>query len=64
MVCVGGGIDINRLARLPRVASVAWSAFSVFVLPEGCLISVLVDYVSQNTLEELLKVSETLASQK
>ena len=36
--------------------------FSAFVLPEGCLNSVLVDYLSQNNLGELLRLAETLAS--
>ena len=38
--------------------------FSAFVLPDGRLNSVLIDYVSQNNLGELLRVAETLASQK
>ena len=38
--------------------------FSAFVLPEGRLNSVLVDYVSQNNLGELLRLAETLASEK
>ena len=38
--------------------------FSAFVLPEGRLNSVLVDYLSQNNLGELLRLAETLASQK
>ena len=37
---------------------------SAFVLPEGCLNSVLVDYSSQNNLGDLLRLAETLASQK
>ena len=36
--------------------------FSAFVLPEGRLNSVLVDYLSQNNLGELLRLGETLAS--
>ena len=36
--------------------------FSVFVLPEGHSNSVLVDYLSQNNLGELLRLAETLAS--
>ena len=36
--------------------------FSAFVLPEGRLSSVLVDYLSQNNLGELLRLAETLAS--
>ena len=39
-------------------------AFSAFVLPEGRLKSVQVDYLSQNNLEELLRLAETLASHK
>ena len=38
--------------------------FFAFVLPEGRLNSVLVDYLSQNNLGELLRLAETLASQK
>ena len=33
-----------------------------FVLPDGRLNSVLVDYLSQNNLGELLRLAETLAS--
>ena len=36
--------------------------FSAFVLPEGRLNSVLVDYLSQNNLAELLRLAETLLS--
>ena len=46
------------------VEEATWEHFSVFVLPEGRLNSVLVDYVSQNNLGELLRLAETLASQK
>ena len=35
--------------------------FSAFVLPEGRLNSVLVEYLSQNNLGELLRLAETLA---
>ena len=38
--------------------------FSAFVLPEGHLNSVLVDYLSHNNLGELLRLAQTLASQK
>ena len=38
--------------------------FSAFVLPEGRLNSVLVDYLSQNNLGEVLRLAETLASQE
>ena len=41
-----------------------WEPFSAFVLPEGRLNSVLVDYLSQNNLEYLLKLAETLVSPK
>ena len=39
-----------------------WEPFSAFVVPEGRLNSVLVDYLSQNNLGELLRLAETLAS--
>ena len=41
-----------------------WEPFSALVLPEGRLNSVLVDYLSQNNLGELLRLAETLASEK
>ena len=41
-----------------------WQHSSAFVLPEGRLNSVLVDYLSQNNLGELLRLTETLDSQK
>ena len=44
------------------VGEATWEPFSAFVLPEGRLISVLVDYLSQNKLGELLRLAETLAS--
>ena len=44
------------------VEEATWEPFSAFVLPEGRLNSVLVDYLSQNNLGELLRVPETLAS--
>ena len=46
------------------VEEATWEPFSAFVLPEGRLNSVLVDYVSQNSLGELLRLPERLASQK
>ena len=46
------------------VAEATWEPFSAFLLPEGRLNSVLVDYVSQNNLGELLRLAEMLASQK
>ena len=39
-----------------------WEPFSAFVLPEGRLNSVPVDYLSQNNLGELLRLVEALAS--
>ena len=44
------------------VEEATWVPFSAFVLPEGRLNSVLVDYLSQNNLGELLRLAETLAS--
>ena len=41
-----------------------WEPFSAFVLPDGRLNSVLVDCLSQNNLGELLRLAETLASQR
>ena len=41
-----------------------WEPFSAVLLPEGCLNSVLVDYLSQNNLGELLRPAEMLPSQK
>ena len=46
------------------VGEATWEPFSAFVLPEGRLNSVLVDYLSQNSLGELLRLAETLASQR
>ena len=44
------------------VEEATWEPFSAFVLPEGRLNSVLVDYLSKNSLGELLRLAETLAS--
>ena len=44
------------------VEQATWEPFAAFVLPEGRLRSVLVDYLSQNNLRELLRLAETLAS--
>ena len=44
------------------IEEATWEPFSAFVLPEGRLNSVLVDYLSQNNLGELLRLAETLAS--
>ena len=44
------------------VKEATWEPFSAFVLPEGRLNSVLVAYLSQNNLGELLRLAETLAS--
>ena len=46
------------------VEEATWEPFSAFVLPGERLKSVLVDYLSQNNLGELLRRAETLASQK
>ena len=46
------------------VEEATWEPFSAFVLPDGRLNSVLVDYLSQNNLGELLRLAETFASQK
>ena len=46
------------------VEEATWEPFSAFVLPGGHVNSVLVDYVSQNKLGELLRLAETTASQK
>ena len=46
------------------VEEATWEPFSAFVLHEGRLNSVLVDYLSHNNLGELLRLAETLASQK
>ena len=44
------------------VEEATWEPFSAFVLPEGRPNSVLVGYLSQNNLGELLRLAETLAS--
>ena len=46
------------------VEEATWEPFSAFVLPNGRLNSVLVDYLSQNNLGELLRLAETLALQR
>ena len=43
------------------VKGATWEPFSAFFLPEGRLNSVLVDYLSQNNLGELLRLAEALA---
>ena len=45
-----------------EVEEATWEPFPAFVLPQGCLNSVLVDYVSQNNFGELLRLAETPAS--
>ena len=47
-----------------RVEEATWEPFSAFVLPEGRLNSVPVEYLSLNNLGELLRLAETLASRK
>ena len=44
------------------VEEATWEPFSALILPEGRLNSVLVDYLSQNNLGELLRLAEELAS--
>ena len=44
------------------VKEATWEPCSAFVLPGGRLNSVLVDYLSENNLGELLRLPETLAS--
>ena len=46
------------------VEEATWEPFFAFMLPEGHLNSVRVDYLSQNNLGELLRLAKTLASQK
>ena len=46
------------------VEEATWKPFPAFVLSEGCLNSVLVDYLSQNNLGKLLRLAELLASHK
>ena len=46
------------------VKEATWESFSAFVLPEGHLNSLLADYPSKKNLIELLRLAETLASQK
>ena len=46
------------------VEEATWEPFSAFVLPDARLNSVLVDCLSQNNLGKLLRLAETLASQK
>ena len=46
------------------VEEATWEPFCPVLLPEGPLNSVLEDYLSQNILGELLRLAETLASQK
>ena len=64
-----GGEDItwpDQVAPRGRKASstrkIKPQTSNPFVLPEGRLNSVLVDYLSQNNLGELLRLAETLAS--
>ena len=44
------------------VEEATWEPFSALLLPEGRQNAVLVDYLSQNSLGELLRLAETLAS--
>ena len=52
-LCEGFGVD-----------EATWEPFSAFVLPEGHRNSVLVHYLSQNNLGELLRLAKTPGSQK
>ena len=60
----GQGWRILTLWEGFGVEEAIWEPISAFVLPEGCLNSVLVDYLSQNNLGELLRLAEMPASQK
>ena len=60
----GQGCRFLTLWERFGVGEATWEPFSAFVLPEGRLNSVLVDHVSQNNLEELLRLAETLAPQR
>ena len=62
--CYGQGWRLLTLWEGFGVEEATWEPFSAFVLPEGRLNSVLVDYLLQNNLGEFLRVAETLASQK
>ena len=44
------------------VKEATWEPFSAFVIPEGRLNSVLVDYLSRNNLGDLVRHPQTLAS--
>ena len=46
------------------VEEATWEPISALVLPEGRPNSVLIDYLSKNNLEELLRLAETLGSQR
>ena len=46
------------------VRKATWEPFSAFLLPERRLNSVLVDYLSQNNLGDLLRLAETLGCQR
>ena len=46
------------------VEEATWEPFSAFMLSEGRLNSILVEYLSQSNLRELLRLADTLASQK
>ena len=54
-------VDVHVCALSP-LEEATWEPFSAFVLPEGRLNLILVDYLSQNNLGELLRLAETLAS--
>ena len=62
--CYRQGCRFLTLWKGFGVEEATWEPFSAFTLPEGCRNSVPVDYLSQNNLGELLRLAETLASQK
>ena len=59
MISANGGLPAHRYT--PQVTP-RWPRGSEPASPEGRLNSVLVDYLSQNNLGELLRLAETLAS--
>ena len=54
------GLRFLTLCEGFEVEEATWERFSAFTLPEGRLISVLVNYLSKNNLGELLTLAETL----
>ena len=58
------GWQSQTLWEVSGVGEATWEPFSAFMLPEGRPNSVLVEYLSRNNLGDLLRLAETLASQK